>query len=51
MLMKHKLLLTFIGLAVSFTVMAQSNRTNPDVALSEVFTKPRKGLEISSWAL
>lgn len=32
MLMKHKLLLTFIGLAVSFTLMAQSNRTNPDVA-------------------
>lgn len=30
--MKHKLLLTFIGLAVSFSVMAQSNRTNPDVA-------------------
>lgn len=30
--MKHKLLLTFIGLAVSIGVMAQSNRTNPDVA-------------------
>lgn len=30
--MKHKLLLTLIGLAVAFSVMAQSNRTNPDVA-------------------
>lgn len=30
--MKHKFLLTLIGLAVSFSVMAQSNRTNPDVA-------------------
>lgn len=30
--MKHRLLLTLIGLAVSFSVMAQSNRTNPDVA-------------------
>lgn len=32
MLMKHKLLLTLIGLAISITAMAQSNRTNPDVA-------------------
>lgn len=30
--MKHKLLLTLFGLAVSFMVMAQSNRTNPDNA-------------------
>ena len=30
--MKHRLLLTFIGVALSIGVMAQSNRTNPDVA-------------------
>jgi len=30
--MKHKLLLTFIGLSITFGVMAQSNRTNPDVS-------------------
>ena len=30
--MKHRLLLTFIGVAISIGVMAQSNRTNPDVA-------------------
>ena len=32
MLMKHRLLLTLIGLVVSFTVIAQSHRTNPDEA-------------------
>ena len=30
--MKHRLLLTLIGLAISITAVAQSNRTNPDVA-------------------
>lgn len=30
--MKHRLILTFIGVVLSIGVMAQSNRTNPDVA-------------------
>ncbi len=43
MLMKHKLLLILIGLAVSLTVMAQSNRTNPDNA--QYFIKGNLSIE------
>ncbi len=41
--MKHKLLLILIGLAVSLTVMAQSNRTNPDNA--QYFIKGNLSIE------
>ena len=44
--MRHKLLLTFIGLSVSLTVMAQLNRTNPDVA--KYFIKGNLSIEMGA---